>query len=56
MVRDQNGLEPMIPAVISVLEDNPDKEFIRIESLGEGGRIQVIRRTATASYSDRKSF
>lgn len=50
-------LEPTIPTIISVLEDNPDKEFIRIKSPGEGGRIQVIRRTAPApSYSDRKPF
>lgn len=49
-------LEPMLPTVISVLEDNPDKELIRIESLEEGDKIQVTKRTATAPSSDRKPF
>ena len=51
-----NYLEPLIPEVISVLEDNPNEEFIKIKSPGEGGNIKVTRRTATVLNSDRKPF
>ena len=49
-------LEPLIPEVISVLEDRPDNEFIKIQSPGEGGKIQTFRKTATAPDSNRKPF